>query len=140
MTGILPHDALALGIGAFLGAMSRYQAGRLFAEYIASDPKLSRYQGWHTAAINVGGSFMLGGVAGAPVAPKANCSLSPRSKLLLGVGFCGSFTTFSTFSVDVATWLSNGQTSKALSYVLVNNVGGVCAAAAGLAIIKKLVG
>ena len=57
--------------------------------------------------------------------------LSPRTKLLLGVGFCGSFTTFSTFSVDVAKWIEAGQFGRAGGYVLVNNVGGILAAAAG---------
>ena len=66
--------------------------------------------------------------------------LSPRAKLLLGVGFCGSFTTFSTYSVDIVTWLQNGQTNKAVSYVLANNVGGVLAATAGFLLVKKIFG
>lgn len=162
MPGLIPHDAVALGVGAFFGAMSRYQAGRLAAEWIAADPKRSlqqhRYQGWHTAAINVSGSFLLGVITALPTvmqqsqaaqSPQTQSTqlqkaalggLSPRAKLLLGVGFCGSFTTFSTFSVDVATWIAAGQTTKALSYVLTNNVGGVLAAGVGMALVKKLFG
>jgi CrcB protein len=59
---------------------------------------------------------------------------------MLGVGFCGSFTTFSTFSVDIATWLAQGQTTKAASYILANNVGGIVAASAGMLLVKKLFG
>lgn len=66
--------------------------------------------------------------------------LSPRAKLMLGVGFCGSFTTFSTYSVDIVTWLQNGQTNKAVAYVLTNNLGGVLAAAAGFVLVKKIFG
>lgn len=66
--------------------------------------------------------------------------LSPRAKLMLGVGFCGSFTTFSTYSVDIVSWLQHGQTNKAVLYLLTNNVGGVVAAAAGFSLVKKIFG
>jgi fluoride ion exporter CrcB/FEX len=51
-----------------------------------------------------------------------------------------SFTTFSTFSVDVVTWLSEGKTARAVSYVATNNVGGFAAAALGMALMKKFIG
>ncbi|KAL7570116.1 hypothetical protein ACA910_017148 [Epithemia clementina (nom. ined.)] len=158
MSGIIPADAVAIGLGAFAGAMARYQAGRLAAEYIASDPKrFGHLTGWHTAAINVSGSFVLGGVTGAPLVhskrnPAANLvgsgkhsynhyfGLTPRAKLMFGVGFCGSFTTFSTYSVDVVNWISQGKMGKAAAYVMTNNVGGILAAAAGLVVVKKLFG
>ena len=160
---LITHDTVAIGVGAVCGALSRYQCGRLFGEWIAAaetvtaapnSTRRAHLAGWHTALINIGGSFVLGGVAAAPsradtssTAAKAPFSssspafgLTPRLRLLLGVGFCGSFTTFSTYSVDVVTWLAQGHTGKALSYVMVNNVGGVVAAAAGMALVKKLFG
>ena len=171
MPALVPTDAVALGVGAFLGAMSRYQAGQVAAEWIAKDPNLrKKFTGWHTAGINVGGSFLLGGVSAFPVRPtppgpgstitptpavRSSSSvypnivkkhpwfekgMSPRTKLMMGVGFCGSFTTFSTFSVDVVTWISEGKTSRALSYVATNNVGGFVAALAGMVIVKKFLG
>lgn len=163
MATLIPHETVAIGVGAVCGALTRYQCGRVFGEWIASDPNLLKKQGggllqpqnltgWHTALINVGGSFLLGGVAAAPSAVESSSSakpstthfstfgLSPRVRLLLGVGFCGSFTTFSTYSVDIATWIAQGHTAKALSYVMVNNVGGVVAAAAGMALVRKLFG
>jgi CrcB protein len=158
MTGMIPVDALAIGIGAFFGALSRYQAGRMAAEWIATDPnKWNKLAGWHTAGINIGGSFLLGGITGSPMVNKPPVprptptvaskrmfadfqGLTPRTKLMLGVGFCGSYTTFSTYSVDVATWLSQGKTGKALSYMAVNNVGGVLAAGAGMVLVKKVFG
>ena len=149
MTGILPADALAIGVGAFMGAICRYQTGRVAAEYIASDPKrLGHLSGWHTAAINVGGSFLLGGVTATPLVSKTtpgvagtpSLGLTARHKLLLGVGFCGSFTTFSSYSVDVVQWLSQGKTTRAIAYIFASNVGGVAAAAAGLMVVKKIFG
>ena len=131
--------------------------------------KRAHLQGLHTAGINIAGSFALGSLAGIPTFTAATSSssspltsssssttaaaaskktpqfwnqlqgLSPRTKLLLGVGFCGSFTTFSTFSVDVAKWMAEGQLGKAGGYVLANNVGGIMAAAAGTYPFKVLV-
>lgn len=158
---LIVNDAVAIGIGAFCGAMARHHCGRVAAEWIASDPKRwGPAQGWHTAAINIGGSFVLGGVAGTPTMtttsiatrkPPMNpvlpsspltgfAGLTPRTKLMVGVGFCGSFTTFSTYTVDIVTWLQQGKTHKALSYIAVNNVGGVLAAAAGMLLVKRLLG
>ena len=98
--------------------------------------------------INIAGSFILGGVAGAPMltnTPQATSkpapvvgALSSRAKLFWGTGFCGSFTTFSLYSVDVALWIKDGKIAKAIAYILVSNVGGVLAAVLGLALIRIL--
>ena len=176
MAALISHETVAIGVGAVCGALSRYQCGRVFGEWIAaetssatatacssaSSSRAAQWTGWHTACINVGGSFLLGVVTAAPsrsissadpsltkTATKASSqhvfqnnafALTPRLRLLLGVGFCGSFTTFSTYSVDIVTWIAQGNTKKALAYVMVNNVGGVVAAAAGMALVKKLFG
>ena len=167
-------------VGAFFGAVARYQVGRVAAEYIAHDPnRFNKFAGWHTAGINIGGSFLLGGIAACPtttttttasttttsvklpqrppmILPRTftrptttssqfhkllpKVSLSPRTKLLLGVGFCGSYTTFSTYSVDVVNWLLQGETKKAVSYIVTNNIGGIVAAATGMILVKKFIG
>mmetsp|Transcript_25143 Transcript_25143/g.36975 ORF Transcript_25143/g.36975 Transcript_25143/m.36975 type:complete len:160 (-) Transcript_25143:474-953(-) len=152
-TGMVPFasDAAAVGFGAVCGALCRHQLGKMAAEKIASDPaKFGHLTGWHTAGINILGSFTLGGIAGTPLidAPKqlqkkVSCSspqfgLTPRMKLLLGVGFCGSFTTFSTYSVDVFNMMQSGQLLRALSYVMANNAGGIIAAGTGMVLVKKL--
>ena len=85
------------------GALSRYQAGRVAAEFIASDPtRYGKLTGWHTAGINVAGSFLLGGISATPTVNVAKVNaqgaqptrkawqglqgLSPRTKLMMGVG------------------------------------------------------
>ena len=107
--------------------------------------------GWHTAGINVLGSFILGGVFSTPtlrepqnllvansMKQSSGFALSPRMKLLVGVGFCGAFTTFSTFSVDVVNMINKGELMRASSYIAVNNVGGVCAAGLGMMMVKRV--
>ena len=162
VAGALYHatmDAAAVGLGAVAGALCRHQVGQQATKQIAKDPKLHYLAGWHTAAINVFGSFILGGVFALPVVAAESSSaaagakapspppsaisqgfvgVTPRTKLLAGVGFCGSFTTFSTYSVDIVNWLARGESAKALTYVLVNNVGGIGAAACGMFLVRKI--
>jgi hypothetical protein len=52
------------------------------------------FKPWGIAGVNIFGSFLLGAVT-------VSSALSPTMKLMLGTGFCGAYTTFSTYSVDV---------------------------------------
>lgn len=80
---------------------------------------------WGTFAVNVVGSFVLGVVV----------ALSgPEGRLLLGTGFCGALTTYSTFSYQTWSLIESGSVRLALSNVLGSVGCGVLAAAAGLAL------
>jgi len=155
MSGLVPVDVAALGVGAFFGALSRYQAGKIATDFIATDPKrFGKLTGWHTAGLNISGSFLLGMIYAMPSVDVDKINrlqtgitnkrleqfqgLTPRAKLMLGVGFCGSFTTFSTFSFDVVTWLAEGKTFRALAYVATNNVCSIAGAGLGMMVVKKL--
>lgn len=98
-------DAAYIGVGAVTGAICRYQIGNIVTRKIQEHPRFSSFMGWHTAGINIMGSFVLGTLAGMPTVDPASAhemkGITPRARLMAGVGFCGSFTTFSTFSVDV---------------------------------------
>ena len=134
-------------VGGMNGALTSSlipMIGALAAHWISQQPSArAKFASWHTAAINIGGSFILGGITSAAstttMATKTPL-ISPRMKLCWGVGFCGSFTTFSTYSVDVVQWMMQGQMLKATAYIMTNNVGGVAAAAVGLVLVKKLLG
>mmetsp|Transcript_28772 Transcript_28772/g.52056 ORF Transcript_28772/g.52056 Transcript_28772/m.52056 type:complete len:196 (+) Transcript_28772:29-616(+) len=135
-------DAAFIGVGAVTGAVCRYQIGNIVTRKIQEHPRLTYFQGWHTAGINILGSFVLGTLAGVPtVDPAASHDkrgITARSRLLAGVGFCGSFTTFSTFAVDVVGMLNKGEMTRAFSYMALNNVGGVMAAFAGFNLAKRI--
>lgn len=158
MSGLVPFspivgDAAAVGVGAVCGALCRYQIGKVATERIAKNPKLDYLTGWHTAGINVLGSFALGGIFGSPLidvtpmnpgalakpsSARSTFAMTPRMKLLCGVGFCGSFTTFSTFAVDVVNMIGRREMARACQYFMVNNVGGIAAAAAGMFLTKRM--
>jgi fluoride exporter len=79
---------------------------------------------WITVAINLLGSFLLGLIVVAHWA-------SPQTRTVLGVGFLGGFTTFSTFSVQAFLDAEAGEPGRAILYVLTSVLGGLAAAAAG---------
>ena len=110
-------DFAWVAMGAVFGALAR----KTLSDVSTVGP-------WHIAAINIGGSAALGALSAQPV-PKA-------AKLALGVGFCGAFTTFSTFSVDVVAMLEAGHVGKAAGYVALNNVGSIGGAFAAYKLVK----
>lgn len=141
--GDMIGDIAAVSVGAVAGAVSRYQLGNIATRIIAEDKRLSPLTGWHTAVINIFGSFILGSLAATPTLESSTTKpdmkgISPRMRLMAGVGFCGSFTTFSTFSVDIVGMLNSGNIGRAISYATVNNVGGIAAAFAGFNIAKRI--
>lgn len=81
---------------------------------------------WGILTCNVLGSFLLGLVVGAwPAGP---------AYALLGTGFCGALTTWSTFAVDLVRLTRGGRPGRALAYAAASVGAGWLAALAGLAL------
>ncbi len=83
-----------------------------------------------TLGINVVGSFILGALAAALPARSA----SPALTAALTVGFCGGFTTRSTFALETVRMGGDGLTGRAVAYVVATVCLCVAAAALGLAV------
>ena len=79
--------------------------------------------------VNVSGSLVMGFLT---VLLVHRFNVSQEIRLALLVGFLGSFTTFSTFSMDAVHWIENGAVLKALVYVLLSVVACVLGAWGGL--------
>ncbi len=103
--------------GALAGAPLRLLVTRLAARN-GGDPARG------TLAVNVAGSALLGLVLGAAAAP-------PAVVALVGTGFCGTLTTFSTFGADVLRLLEQRQLARGLAHLATTVVLGVGAAALG---------
>jgi CrcB protein len=116
---------LLVAIGGAIGSCSRYCIGNWLSPFAtAIQIPLA------TTLVNVFGSLVLGYVAG---------SVNDRTQwgyLLLGVGFCGGFTTFSTFSLELVEQLQRGNVANALIECVINVVLGVTALYAGLWLCK----
>ena len=108
---------LLVAIGALVGAPLRLLVTRLAARG-GRDPALG------TLLVNVAGGALLGGLLGTAATP-------PAVAALVGTGFCGTLTTFSTFGADVLRLVERGTLARALGYAAATVVLGLTAAAAG---------
>jgi CrcB protein len=115
---------LAVGAAAAVGAVARYVLDQ-YGQY--RRPGLFPRGTW---LINITGSYVLGIVMGLG----ARHGLSDQAVHIAGVGFCGAYTTFSTFSYELVHLREKGQVRKSLLYGASSLVVGLSAAAAGLAI------
>jgi fluoride exporter len=111
-------------LGAALGAPLRYLTDQAIrAHYGAAFP-------WGTLTVNVVGSLILGVVAGATLA-----GVAPQSvQLLIGIGLCGTLTTYSTFSYETLRLLEEGSLFYPLANVVISVSAGVGAAFIGVAV------
>jgi len=114
---------VAVFIGAGIGGTLRYVLGGWMAErWGVSFP-------WHTLVINVSGAFLLGVL----MALTVERSLLPAStRLFLGVGILGGFTTFSTLSYESVALVEQGLLVQGVANLFGSAVLGAIAAVAGL--------
>ena len=113
-------EALLVGIGAIPGAWLRLKAVNHFEPMV---PK----KHWGTFAVNVIACFGLGLV----LALYQSCSAKTGLALLIGVGFFGSLSTFSTFAVELLNECRAGRPFVAVVLAMASIAAGLCAAAAG---------
>ena len=113
-------EALLVGIGAIPGAWLRLKMVNHFEPMV---PK----KHWGTFVVNVIACFGLGLV----LALVQSCSANPRLALLIGVGFFGSLSTFSTFAMELLNELRSGRPFVSLVLALASIAAGLCAAGAG---------
>lgn len=114
-------DIIIVGIGSGIGGICRYLISLFMSQVHNSFP-------WGTFAVNVAGCFLIGILWGATSRFQ---NLSPSFALFLMIGFCGGFTTFSTFSKEgLALLQANNYTLFAL-YAIGSVVSGIMAVALG---------
>ena len=90
---------------------------------------------WGTFAVNVTGSLIVGFVArfGA-----GSAALSPEVRAGLLIGFCGGYTTFSTYSYETVHLLQDGAYARAAAYALGTLIVSLAATVAGIALANRV--
>lgn len=100
-----------VGIGGFFGAISRFRLGTTLSRRFPSSIP------YGTLTINLLGCFLLG------ILMKYHAS--DNWKLLIGTGFMGAFTTFSTFNLECVKQLRAGQWQAWIIYTMLSYTGGI---------------
>jgi len=113
-----------------LGANARYLVG------VWAGERWGVYFPFGTFIVNVTGSFLLGFVVALAA---ERLLISPELRLFLAVGFMGSYTTFSSYTVESLLLIQSGALAPALLNILGNNILGLGFAFAGFAA-ARLVG
>jgi CrcB protein len=112
---------LLVSVGAVLGANARYWLGMLFLRSVpATFP-------WATLTVNVSGSLLLGGFVGFA----ARRMPDPGWTLVIAVGFCGAYTTFSTFGNELFLMLQAREVAQSAAYIAASVALGLGAVALG---------
>jgi len=122
-------NLLLVGLGGGIGSIARYLCQKWFNEnYPHPFP-------WGTFVINLIGCFLIGVFY---AATEKSTVLSPQTRLLLIAGFCGGFTTFSTFAFENMNLLRSGDLLYFSVYIIASVVLGIAGVFAGIAITKLL--
>lgn len=127
----LPHPLspalLALvAVGAVPGTLARYFLGRALPTRAGQFP-LS------TFTVNVAGAFLLGALLASLARTEPETPRRRQLRLLLGTGFCGALTTYSTLAVDFDQLLRHHAAASAIGYAAASVVVGLLACGLGVA-------
>jgi CrcB protein len=122
-------DFLAISLGAIVGANLRYWMSRYAARL------LGPIFPYGTLSINVLGSFVLGFFL---VWTTERVMVDPRWRLLIAVGFCGGYTTFSSYAYETMAFFEQGQWTLMAANFFANNLLSCLAVLGGMALARVL--
>lgn len=120
---------LLVGLGGGIGSIARYLCQKWLSEnYPHPFP-------WGTFLVNLFGCLLIGIIY---AASEKSAALSPQTRLLLITGFCGGFTTFSTFAFENMSLLRSGDFLYFSIYIVASVALGIAGVFAGIAVTKLL--
>lgn len=123
------YKIIIIGLGGFVGSTGRYIISKLIQENASS------VFPWATLLINLVGSFLIGVLF--TLAFKENL-ISENWRDFLIIGFCGGFTTFSTFSLENYNLYNTGNYLPLIFYSSISVIGGFIMVLLGIALTKNI--
>ena len=120
---------LVVGIGGFIGSVLRYLISLVPVNEKFSFPI-------KTFITNVIGAFIIGMIVALAL---KRPDMDPKTTLLIKTGFCGGFTTFSTFALESSDLIGKGQWGIAVTYMVLSVVMSILTVVAAEAIIGKMI-
>jgi CrcB protein len=121
---------LYVALGSAIGGVSRYLLGGLTQRLLDTTFPAG------TLLINVSGSFLLGAIVRYAVETP---TFSPEIRAFLTIGFCGGYTTFSTFSYETVALLDDGEWTRAGLYVAASVVLSLLGTFLGFALAREVI-
>jgi CrcB protein len=121
---------LYVALGSAIGGVSRYLLGGLVQRMLDTTFPAG------TLLVNVTGSFLLGAIIRYALETP---SLTPEVRAFLTIGFCGGYTTFSTFSYETMALLEDGEWSRAGVYITASVLLSLVATFLGLALARQVI-
>jgi fluoride exporter len=118
-----------VAIGSALGGVSRYLLGGLVQRLLDTTFPAG------TLFVNISGSFLLGVILRYAV----DTSLTPEVRAFLTIGFCGGYTTFSTFSYETVALLKGGEWTRAGFYVAASVLLSLVGTFLGFALARQMI-
>lgn len=118
--------ALLVGLGSFIGGISRYLISKLITEQVTTVFPFG------TFTVNVVGCFLIGLVFGW----SSKNVLETNTQLFLTTGILGGFTTFSAFSMETLNLMNAGHSTTAIAYVALSIMVGLMGTFAGYALMR----
>jgi fluoride exporter len=119
---------LWVSLGGVVGASLRYAMSRFAAKVLSTNFP------YGTLMINVIGSFILGWLM---IWSTERALVDPRWRLLIAIGFCGSYTTFSSYAFESFSYLEQGHWLLFASNVVANNLFCLLAVLGGAALARS---
>ena len=121
---------LYVALGSAIGGVSRYLLGGLVQRMLDTTLPAG------TLLVNITGSFLLGAIIRYALETP---SLSPDVRAFLTIGFCGGYTTFSTFSYETMALLEDGEWARAGVYITASVILSLIATFLGLALARQVI-
>jgi CrcB protein len=125
----MDRNSILVGVGGLAGSILRYLVALYFARQATSGFPFG------TLAVNLAGCFLIGILFA--VSEKSDL-LSPEMRVLLTTGFCGGFTTFSTFSYESIRLIQDGELLFVALYAGGSVVAGLLLTYLGMLLIRSI--